>query len=429
MQLLPEPGRTDRSRPVELTPCDKAALFCASRLRKQNPSVHLTAAVVAAPPVCPDAAAVSILRNALALGADRGLIVRSPAVIPGPDFGNGLLQTVGQHTGTRFSVILTGFHMRPAVTDTAAAQQGFSWSGNAADLSLVPASHEKSIRPEEGMPVSAEVLVKKGEQLFSQKHSLPLLAEIVRSDIPPSQPTFLEIAEANQLPVETISYDSSLSDEAPAAFPLIFDTKKTAPSQIAADVLAVLRENRLVPSDSVSDSAVGAPGVSGEQSLLPGDDNKRSPSNPLVWADRIVSVGRGSIGPDGSADRTVQLAQTLAGCLGASFGSSKAAVDLGIMPAFCQVGKTSSIVNPDLYVACGISGSIQHQDGMRQSRFIVAVNSDPAAPIFRIADICILGDLEEVLTAFVSAAREQKSFFTPSGLAVPESSPRPSDGT
>ena len=227
-------------------------------------------------------------------------------------------------------------------------------------------------------------------------------------------------------------------------YPLVFDIKKTAPSQIAADVLAVLRENRLVPFYSVYDASANssvshasvnsavshasvssASGEPAEPARVSGPENEASHANPLVWADRIVSVGRGSIGPDGSADKVVRLARTLAGCLNASFGSSKAAVDLGIMPAACQVGKTSSIVNPDLYVACGISGSIQHQDGMRQSRFIVAINTDPSAHIFRIADICICGDTAEMLEAMI----KELTGLTRAGFEAPQSSPHPSDGT
>ena len=97
------------------------------------------------------------------------------------------------------------------------------------------------------------------------------------------------------------------------------------------------------------------------------------------------------------------MAEQLASLLDASVGSSKAAVDLGIMPPGCQIGKTSCLVSPDLYIACGISGSVQHLDGMRQSGFIVAINEDPSAPVFRIADIGICGDMAEMLEALTAA--------------------------
>ena len=155
---------------------------------------------------------------------------------------------------------------------------------------------------------------------------------------------------------------------------------------------------RLIPRDAAGRSEVFSPSRAGSHKEI----SAASVGNPLVWADRIVSVGRGAIGPDGSADEAVQLARHLAEMLEASVGSSKAAVDLRIMPPSCQIGKTSSLVNPDLYIACGISGSIQHQDGMRQSRFIVAVNADPDAPIFRTADIGICGDIREILRALTA---------------------------
>ena len=351
MQLLPEPGRPDRSRPGELTPCDKAALSCASRLRRQNPSVHLTAVLVAAPSVCPDAAAVSILKNALALGADRGILVKSPAVIPGPDFGRVLLRALVQYAGIHFSMILTGFHMRPAVTAASAAEQGYGWCGNVADLSLVRGG--ASVLSEAGQPVQVDVLFKQGGQVYSQKQSLPLLTEIVRSDIPPSQPTFLEIAAANKMSVESVDLEISATAGAVSSesvrFPLFFDTKKTAPEQIASELLSILRNYCLIPRDAAGhDDVFSRPEISRHP-----EKASDSSVNPLLWADRIISVGRGAASAGISTEQVIAQARCLASLLDAYVGSSKAAVDLGLMPPFCQVGKTSSIVNPDLYIACG----------------------------------------------------------------------------
>ena len=394
MQLLREPGRADRKRPVGLTPCDRAALSCAARLKKQNPAVRLTAACVTSPAVCPEETAVSILKNALALGADRGILIKSSAEIPGDGFGQNLLSVIGRQTEMQFSLILTGFHMQPALTEEAAAASGCAWCGNVADLSLPSGGEE---------PACAALQVRRREQLFPLKKSLPLLAEIVRSDIPPSQPAFLEIAAAGQKTVDRISLDipsaaGSDISAAPWAFPVYFDAKKTAPAQIASELFSILKMYRLIPCDAAGRSEVFSPSRAGSHKEI----SAASVGNPLVWADRIVSVGRGAIGPDGSADEAVQLARHLADMLEASVGSSKAAVDLHILPPSCQIGKTSSIVSPDLYVACGISGSIQHQDGMRQSRFIVAVNADPDAPIFRTADIGICGDIREILRALTA---------------------------
>ncbi len=158
---------------------------------------------------------------------------------------------------------------------------------------------------------------------------------------------------------------------------------------IASQVLGTIQTEGGVSLTDASVIVSGGRGIANNPSLTPppGLDEKQAE----IWR----------------AQQGFKLVDDLAAVLGAAVGASRAAVDAGYKPYPHQVGQTGKIVSPNLYIACGISGAIQHQAGMRTSKMIVAINKDPEAPIFKLARFGVAGDLFAILPALTEALRKR----------------------
>ena len=229
----------------------------------------------------------------------------------------------------------------------------------------------------------------------------PLIAELMGHHdafLAPSTTTGKNIAPRVAALIDVMQISDILSVEGPDSFtrPIYagnaIATVKTSDKKLVLTVRTTAFEKAAAEGGSGTVEAVASTGDAAKSRFV-GAEKAESARPELTSAKIIVSGGRAL----GSEEQFHALIDPLADKLGAAVGASRAAVDAGYAPNDYQVGQTGKIVAPEVYVAVGISGAIQHLAGMKDSKIIVAINKDEDAPIFQVADIGLVGDLFTVV--------------------------------
>jgi electron transfer flavoprotein alpha subunit len=193
-----------------------------------------------------------------------------------------------------------------------------------------------------------------------------------------------------------------------ATRPALGDTVLVESGFAAAPGIVLARANAFAPRDDASGTApVERVGVTvsdwSQAAALTGREAAESGGVDITEADILVTVGRGMGGPE-----NVPLVEALAKALGGEVAATRAVVDAGWVPYSMQVGQTGKTVAPKLYVACGVSGAIQHKVGMANAGTIIAINKDGNAPIFEFADVGVVGDALAILPKLTEAVAARR---------------------
>ncbi|PJR13447.1 electron transfer flavoprotein subunit alpha/FixB family protein [Sinorhizobium meliloti] len=281
-------------------------------------------------------------------------------------------QQIAEGTGSDVHVLVAGFGAK------AAAEQAARLSGVAKVLLADDASLANNLAE----PLAATIVA-----LAGPYDTIIAAATSVVKNVMPRVAALLDVAQVSEI-VEVVSPDTFKRPiYAGNAIQTIQTTDARKVITVRTAAFAAAGEGGSAAIETVS--AAANPGVSS----FVGDALSSSDRPELTSARIIISGGRAL----GSAEKFKEVILPVADKLGAAVGASRAAVDAGYAPNDSQVGQTGKVVAPDLYIAAGISGAIQHLAGMKDSKVIVAINKDEEAPIFQIADYGIVGDLFEIL--------------------------------
>ena len=206
------------------------------------------------------------------------------------------------------------------------------------------------------------------------------------------------VAEASDLPLVTDAVGFEYDDGLTVTREMYGSKVETTVDVTGDRFVLTVRGGEWAPAEGVGDAAVGAVEVDHPESgaRVTGFEEVAGGDVDIADADVLVSVGRGI-----DEEENLEVVEELADALGATLSASRPIVDNGWLPKNRQVGQSGKVVTPDVYIAVGISGAVQHVAGMKGSDTIVAINTDPNAPIFDIADYGIVGDLFDVVPELV----------------------------
>jgi electron transfer flavoprotein alpha subunit len=280
--------------------------------------------------------------------------------------------TAAQKIGGEVHVLVAGTNVK------AIAEQATKLSG----VSKVLVAEDVSLAHNLAEPLAATIV-----SLAGSYDTLIAAATSVGKNVMPRVAALLDVAQVSEI-IEVVSPDTF---KRPIYAGNAIQTVQTSEAKKVITVrtasFAAAPEGGSAAVETVA--AAADPGLSSHVA----DALSSSDRPELTSAKVIISGGRAL----GSSEKFKEVILPVADKLGAAVGASRAAVDAGYAPNDWQVGQTGKVVAPDLYIACGISGAIQHLAGMKDSKVIVAINKDEEAPIFQVADYGLVADLFEVL--------------------------------